>query len=145
MFWGDKLVEQIKKEYDGKVNIYFRHFPLPMHGFARTAAKAAEAAGEQGKFWEIHDLIFRTTPRDTVEFLGLAERIGVDKNKLLNCLRNSSAIQNQIGTNISQLNASHVNVTPTLIVDGTQYYGEFSFEKISEYFDEIISRKQTED
>ncbi len=52
------FVSQIIADYPNDVAVHYRHFPLPMHPFADEAAQAAEAAAEQGKFWEMHDLLF---------------------------------------------------------------------------------------
>src|SRR5213075_860669 len=46
-------------DYRPRLRVIFRHFPLPNHAHAREAAFAAEAAGLQGKFWEMHDLLYR--------------------------------------------------------------------------------------
>src|SRR5438445_10658724 len=53
--FGEKLLE----EYDSRLRIVFRNFPLQAHEHAREAALAAEAAGFQGKFWEMHDMLYR--------------------------------------------------------------------------------------
>lgn len=52
------IVNQVLKNYPDKVNFVFRHFPLPQHQNAILAAEAAEAAGEQGKYWQMHDLLY---------------------------------------------------------------------------------------
>lgn len=54
---------QDKYVRSGKVQVAFRHFPLPIHPFAQKAAEAAECAGRQGKFWEMHDALFSDTKR----------------------------------------------------------------------------------
>jgi protein-disulfide isomerase len=51
-------LHQLEKDYHGKLRVIFRHFPLAMHPHARGAAQAAEAAHLQGKFWEMHDLLY---------------------------------------------------------------------------------------
>jgi protein-disulfide isomerase len=53
------FVHELLKEYDSKLRIVFRNFPLPAHKHAREAAQAAEAAGLQGKFWEMYDTLYR--------------------------------------------------------------------------------------
>ena len=53
------FVEELLKEYDSRLRVVFRNFPLPAHEHAREAALAAEAAGFQGKFWEMHDTLYR--------------------------------------------------------------------------------------
>src|SRR5438093_5066954 len=51
--------EELLKQYDSRLRIVFRNFPLPGHEHAREAALAAEAAGLQGHFWEMHDVLYR--------------------------------------------------------------------------------------
>ena len=53
------FVEQLMKEYDSRLRLIFRNFPLSAHEHAREAALAAEAAGFQGKFWEMYDTLYR--------------------------------------------------------------------------------------
>lgn len=52
------IVSQLKKEYKDSMRFVVRYFPLPGHGNSKTAAYAVEAAGKQGKFWEMHDILF---------------------------------------------------------------------------------------
>lgn len=52
------IVKQVLKDYSGKVSFVFRHFPLPQHKNAFIAAQAAEAAGEQEKYWQMHDKLY---------------------------------------------------------------------------------------
>lgn len=52
-------IHQLEKDYGAKLRVIFRHFPLAMHKHARAAAIAAEAAHLQGKFWEMHDLLYK--------------------------------------------------------------------------------------
>ena len=54
------VVEQLFKEYASNMRFVYRHFPLPQHANAIPAAKASEAAGKQGKFWEMYEMIFST-------------------------------------------------------------------------------------
>jgi protein-disulfide isomerase len=53
------VLEKAEEEYRGRVRMIFHHFPLPNHAHAREAAIVAEAAGMQGRFWEMHDLLYR--------------------------------------------------------------------------------------
>src|SRR5262249_7595254 len=53
------FAEELLKEYDSRLRVVFRNFPLSGHEHAREAALAAEAAGFQGKFWEMHDTLYR--------------------------------------------------------------------------------------
>lgn len=74
------LPEQLVKEFPDDVKFVFKHYPLGRHADAFTASKAAWAAQQQGKFWEMHDLIFRGNiaqiPVETLR--GYAEQLGLD-------------------------------------------------------------------
>jgi NhaA family Na+:H+ antiporter len=52
-------INQLERDYDQRLRVIFRHFPLIMHQHARAAALAAEAAAQQGRFWEMHDVLYR--------------------------------------------------------------------------------------
>src|SRR4051794_18036201 len=51
-------LQKVEKDYGDRIRVIFREFPLTMHAHAMTAASAAEAAGLQGRFWEMHDILF---------------------------------------------------------------------------------------
>jgi protein-disulfide isomerase len=53
------VLEKAEEEYGSRLRVIFHHFPLAMHAHAREAALAAEAAGMQGRFWEMHDILYR--------------------------------------------------------------------------------------
>ncbi len=53
------LIDELERDYHPRLRIVYRHYPLPMHAHAAEAAYAAEAAGLQGRFWEMHDLLYR--------------------------------------------------------------------------------------
>ena len=53
------ILEKLEQEYDKRLVVVFREHPLKMHNYALDAARAAEAAGLQGKFWEMHDTLYR--------------------------------------------------------------------------------------
>jgi protein-disulfide isomerase len=79
------LVAEMKEKYNDTVKFTFRHFPLDsIHKNARAAARAAEAAGQQGKFFEMHDLLFQnqsaweTTSDPLTVFSGYAQQLGLD-------------------------------------------------------------------
>jgi protein-disulfide isomerase len=53
------VLAKLEEEYGGRLRVIFHHFPLAIHAHAREAALAAEAAGKQGRFWEMHDLLYK--------------------------------------------------------------------------------------
>jgi protein-disulfide isomerase len=78
----DALWKPMVNDYNGQVAVLYQAFPLKSHQYSILAAEAAEAAGEQGKFWEMHDILFANQDILTPEVIrGLAEQIGLDMNR----------------------------------------------------------------
>jgi len=74
-----EVLPEVMKAYGGKVALEFRHNPLAFHPLAMPAAKASMAAGVQGRFWEMHDLIFRNRPNLAPEsFVAFARQLGLN-------------------------------------------------------------------
>lgn len=86
----DTTLPALKKEYvdSGKLRYVFRDFPIEqIHPQARKAAEAARCAGDQGKYWEMHDVLFQNQPALQVEQLkGHAQRLGLDTAAFGECL-----------------------------------------------------------
>jgi protein-disulfide isomerase len=78
------ILHQLGDEYGSRLRVIFHHFPLPVHAHAREAALAAEAAHEQGKFWEMHDVLYKEQKLWSLGenvpalFEGYAKSIGLD-------------------------------------------------------------------
>ena len=80
---------QIEKDYldTGKMKYVFMDFPLPMHGQAIKASEAALCAGDQNKFWEMHDTLFANQNALSPEALSKhAEALGLDTTQFKKCL-----------------------------------------------------------
>jgi protein-disulfide isomerase len=67
-------VDALLEKYEGKILFAYRHYPLPQHEFAKLAAAAAEAAGEQGKFWEMYRYLFANQERLSEEVIMLGAK-----------------------------------------------------------------------
>lgn len=106
----------------------FRHFPLTrIHPHAEQAALAAEAAGEQGKFWEMHDLLFENQQAlEDENLLGYARSLNLDLTTFgdaMTNLRNLSRIEEDFLGGVR----SGVNGTPTFFINGTRHNGSFEY------------------
>ncbi len=87
--FATNIFPQIDSHYikTGKVKFFFRDMPSPEHPFAVFKAKAARCAGEQGKYWQMHDYLFaHQLPMGTSDAPKLAEAVGIDASKLSRCL-----------------------------------------------------------
>lgn len=128
------FVKEILSRYPDKLRLEFHHYPLVgVHRNAMIGAMAAEAAGEQGKYWEMHDALFENqrawgeSPNAEAILLVLASRLGLDLNKFQQALR-SPAVQNRILQDVARGDAAHVNETPTFFIDGQRVYLKASIE-----------------
>ena len=110
----------------GVVRWRFRDYPLPNHQYSRYAAHAAQCAGEQGRFWEMHDAIFtdhswaQTGKNPARLFNAMAERIGVDLSAYKSCMT-SNRFAVRIAASRQEGEARGVTGTPTFFVNGVPY------------------------
>ncbi len=104
--------------------VVFRYFPLrEIHPHAQAAAEAAEAAARQGRFWEMHDVLFRNQLRLEAEDLRrYAERLGLDLERFEADVADD-ATRARIERDVESGEESGVDGTPSLFVDGHRYLG----------------------
>jgi protein-disulfide isomerase len=115
---AEPIITKLLAEFEGQVRLIFKHFPLPFHPQARIAAAAAEAAREQGKFWEMHDLLFQNTEAlERDDLRGYAQQLGLDLPRFETALDNSE-IDARVERDITEARRVGVNGTPTFYVDG---------------------------
>ena len=114
------LVKRLLKERGNELHFVFRNFPLrEIHPHAHMSAIAAETAGKQGKFWEMHDLIFENQDKlNTNYLLSLAEDIGLDLAQFAKDSK-SEEILNKIEKDFESGIRSGVNGTPTFFLNGS--------------------------
>jgi protein-disulfide isomerase len=123
-FWELKRLEQATGD---ELRFVFRHFPLAQaHPHAMLAAEAAEAAGAQGKFWEMHDTLF--TNQDALELsalLGYAGEIGLDMMRFARDLQDHHHLH-KVRRDFMEGVRSGVNGTPTLFINGERWNGSYT-------------------
>lgn len=117
------LVKKLLTDFAGQVNFVFRNFPLSQHANAQISAQAVEAAGLQGKFWEMHDKVYESQkewadlsdPKDT--FIGYATGLGLDTEKYKTDIE-SADIKKKIQSDYSDGTLIKLNATPTFYLNG---------------------------
>jgi len=118
------VVKRVQKKLGKKLRFVFRNFPLTQaHPYALIAAQAAEAAALQGKFWEMHDLLFEQQNHLEPDIIpSWAKRIGVDLDKFGNDIT-QRAVEKRLQEDRQSGIRSGVNGTPTFFINGTRYDG----------------------
>jgi protein-disulfide isomerase len=118
------LVQEAMSRYSQQVRLEFHHYPLvSIHGNAMAASLAAEAAGEQGKYWEMHDLLFENqdqwskSPNAEPDFLAMAGRLGLDQNAFMQAMR-SPQLQDRVLQDVVRAREANVEAVPTFFIDG---------------------------
>ncbi|MEM9336524.1 MAG: thioredoxin domain-containing protein [Patescibacteria group bacterium] len=118
------VVQDIMDDYGDQIQFHYRHFPLiRIHPAAEPAARAAEAAGQQGKFFEYHDLLFENQPawsqsaNPSAFFTRFAEELELDMNQFTSQQR-SSLIRDKIRDDMAEGMERGVNSTPTFFLNG---------------------------
>jgi predicted DsbA family dithiol-disulfide isomerase len=135
-------LEQVVTKYGDKVRLVFRQFPLPMHANAAKAAEAALCANEQGKFWAMHDAMFKDQGGLAVDGLKAkaAAIPGLDAAAFNTCLdsgKETTAVQ----ADEKAGNKAGVNGTPAMFVNGRFISGAVSADDLSKVIDDELKRK----
>ena len=111
-------MDQVLQAYPKDVNFIYKQYPLPMHPNADPAARASLAAAKQGKFWEMHEELFKNSRNLSPETIkGIAEKIGLDTKKW-EADMNSDEVKQQVAEEIKQGNAAGVRGTPSFYING---------------------------
>ena len=127
---AEPAVRELLRDY-GEVRYVWRHLPLTdVHPNAQLAAEAAEAAGKQGAFWEMHDLMLdhqdALHPRDLIEF---ADSLGLDTRRFAADLRKHAGMAH-VSEDVESADLSNVSGTPTFFVNGKRHYGAYDIETL---------------
>jgi len=134
------LVEQIRQAYPKDVRFVFRHYPLPMHPDAPTAARAGVAAQAQGKFWPMHDWMYaHQRELDAASLEKAAGSLGLDVAKFRAAMA-SPATEARVKADMQAAQAVGVSATPTFFVNGREHVGGMPFEQLKTEIDREIAR-----
>jgi protein-disulfide isomerase len=132
----------------GKVRWRFRDFPLPSHAYSRYAALAAQCAGEQGKFWEMHDQLFmnhqwaQTGKNPSGLFRDFAKAIGLDVATYDACV-GSQRSAGRIQASAAEGAALGVKGTPSFFVNGRPFEGRATSDDIKALADSLSKKLHT--
>jgi protein-disulfide isomerase len=127
-----QIVKKLELTFEARLTFVFRHFPLAqVHEYARTAAISSEAAAMQGKFWEMHDLIFENQSKlSPVYLLRMAESLGLDM-KTFQKDTYDVKLAEKVDADFESGILSGVNGTPSFYINGIKYDGAYDFKSMS--------------
>jgi protein-disulfide isomerase len=128
----------VLKEYEGRVRLVFKDFPLPSHALARPAHEAARCAGSLGRYWPYHDRLFAAQPafaRD--ELVRYAVEVGLDRDAFTACIderRFAAAVE----ADVAQARSLGIRSTPTFLINGRPLVGAHPVETFRSAVDEAL-------
>ena len=123
------------------MRIVFKHLPLAFHAKAPAAHAAAEAAHQQGKFWEMHDKIFSDQRNMSEEkYLAYAKEIGIDVPRFEKDVK-SARVKQRVDADKSQAGALGVTGTPGFFINGRFVAGAKPFGEFKRIIDEELAKK----
>ena len=125
------ILKKLRQTFPKDLKFVFRHFPMTtIHPYAVIAAQAAEAAGLQGKFWEMHDTIYENQETlDPDNLIQDAESLGLDPLQFTNDM-SSPAIEEKIDRDFYGGTRSGVDGTPSFFINGYRYDGDWSYPSL---------------
>lgn len=143
------VLQQVKEKYKEEITFQFRHYPLvEIHQNALLSARAAEAASIQGKFWEMHDLLYQNQSQwskmtdPTPAFEAFASQLKLDVEKFKVDLK-SEAVNDIIQADLAHAKGLGLSSTPSFILDGQVLEDpRDTLEYFSEQIDKAIADKQ---
>jgi protein-disulfide isomerase len=111
-------LERLVREFEGQVKLVFKHYPLPAHSRAVASARAAEAARRQGKFWEMHDLLFKNQRAlEDADLARYAGAIGLDTDRFAEDYA-SSEVKERVDADRAEGEKHKLEGTPTIFING---------------------------
>lgn len=143
---AEPVVNRVLNIYDGKVKLAFFFFPLPQHLHGQLAAAADYCAGEQGSFWEYHDLLFdmqdqfnnHVNDEQALSTINsAAAQLGLNITKFSACLNSDNAKQ-KVLSDIELGNKLGLKGTPTFFIGDKELVGPQSFETFKSILDKLV-------
>ena len=137
---GNGIVKRVREHFGERLRFAFRHFPRTnVHPHAEAAAEVAEAAGEQNKFWEMHDTLFENYNRlDGEHLFGYAQMLNLDMVRFERAI-NGRHFAGKVRADLISGTESGVKGTPTYFVDGEKHHGSGQFETLVEVIGSRLS------
>ena len=128
------LVKAAQQALGDKLRVVFRNFPLTdMHPHAQAAAEAAEAAALQGKFWEMHDMLYQHQDQlDAAHLAADAQKLGLDAARF-KAASQSPAVNERISADFESGVRSGVNGTPSFYVNGQKFDGDWQGSGLTDF------------
>jgi protein-disulfide isomerase len=137
--WHNEVYGRLMQEYQGKVRVVFRDFPLSsIHPDAESAAEAADCANEQGAFWEYHDKLFNGDQLGQTVYLQYAQELGLDMDKFKTCV-DTGRYKSEVAADYDYASNLGVRSTPTFFLNGLPIVGAQPYDVFKQVIEQELA------
>lgn len=134
-------VKQLVQAYPGKIRLVIKNYPYKYRDFSKIAAEASLAARDQGKYWEMHEMLLTRSPKlDRDSLISYAQELGLDVEKFTASL-DSGEYSKEVDRDVQYAESIDLYNTPTIYINGRQIVGERPFEYFKKIIDEQLKQK----
>lgn len=131
------LLQKLQEEYGDKLSIAYKDFPLPMHKRSQKAAEAARCAGEQGKYWEYHDVLYYSRMLDVNDLKKHAQVLKLDETLFAKCLDDGKEAET-VKKDLEEGKKMGLPGTPSFFVNGHYFHGAVDYNTLKEMVDQQL-------
>lgn len=129
---------RLKKDYGDKLAIAYKDMPLPMHQRSEKAAEAARCAGEQGKYWEYHDILYLTRALTVAELKEHASDLKLNVAQFDQCL-DSGKMETAVKKDFEEGNSLGLTGTPSFFVNGHFFSGALDYAALKQMVEQQLA------
>jgi protein-disulfide isomerase len=135
-------VKQLMQTYPDQIRRVIKNYPYKYRDFARMAAEASLAARDQGKYWEMHEILITRSPKlDRVSLIAYADELGLDIKKFTDSIDNGEHAAD-IDRDLELAKSMDLYNTPTFYINGRQVIGERPFEYFRKIIDDELNQAE---
>ena len=132
------VVKKVLAAYSGKLRLVIKNYPYRYRDFSRIAAEASLAARDQGKYWEMHDILITRSPKlDRQNLIAYAQELGLDVKKFTAAI-DAQKHKSEIDADIKLAESLDLYNTPTIFINGRKTVGERPFTYYKKIIDEEL-------
>ncbi len=132
------VVKKIMDAYKGKVRLVIKNYPYKYRDYAHIAAEASLAAADQGKYWEMHDLLLKNSPKlDRMSLITYAKELGLDLKEFTAAIDNKKYAA-RIEKDLKLAVDMDLYSTPTYFINGRKVIGNRPYEYLKKIIDEEL-------
>jgi protein-disulfide isomerase len=131
-------IQQLKKEFGDSLTVVYKDFPLPMHHGSEKAAEASRCAGEQGKFWEYHDVLFYSKLLEVDALKEHARVLKLDGDRFDTCL-DSGAESGAVKKDLDEAKSLGLTGTPSFFVNGHFFSGVVDYAALKDIVNQQLN------